>query len=164
MKLVYFFPVLLLFLNCSTFSPDKTEKQVGENIEELLAAKDTVTILKTQVSLETYLWRDFMPSSPPEGRPMRAVVTLHPVNSETIPAEVDLVKLWVISKNSVWSTSLEKVGESDYSTPQSKIEKMASGGPKWGPGITVTVLVQIKDPNGDYRLIKAEDQLIHRTD
>jgi hypothetical protein len=95
---------------------------------------------------------------------MRAVVTLNPIDSEVIPAEVDLVKLWVISKNSVWSTSLEKVGDTDFSKPQIKIEKMASGGPEWGPGITVTVLVQIKDPNGDYHLIKAENQMIHRTD
>ena len=105
-----------------------------------------------------------MPISPPDGKPLRAVVKLKPVNTEKIPAEVDLVKLWVISENTVWSTGLEIVGEPDLSRPQPNIEKMASGGPKWGPGITVTVLVQIKDPEGDYCLIKAEDQLIHRTD
>ena len=68
MKQAYLFPLLLLYLNCSTFSSAGTEKQVGENIEELLAAQDTVIILKTKVSLETYLWRDFMPTSPPDGR------------------------------------------------------------------------------------------------
>jgi len=45
-----------------------------------------------------------------------------------------------------------------------KIEKTASDGPKWGPGITVTVLAQIKDPQGNYHLIKADNQMIHRTE
>lgn len=164
MKLLYLFFVCVLLLNSISLSLAGSRKPADKNIKELLAAADTVTISQTVVVLETYLWRDFMPVSPPDGKPLRAVVNLVPVNTDIIPAEVDLVKLWVISENTVWSTGLQIVGEPDLSRPQPKIEKMASGGPKWGPGITVTVLVQIEDPEGDYYLIKAEDQMIHRTD
>jgi hypothetical protein len=152
---VMMFP-LLLTAGC--------RKPADKNIKELLAAKDTVSIGQTQLKLESYLWRDFMPTSPPDGKPMRAAVTLVPVNAEKIPAEVDLVKLWVISDQTVWSTELQQVGSPDTTKSQPKIEKTASDGPKWGPGITVTVLAQIKDPQGNYHLIKADNQMIHRTE
>jgi hypothetical protein len=163
-RTIIFLLVTATYLLVPTDILTGTRKPEDKTIKELLGAADTISIGATKVVLETYLWRDFMPISPPDGKPMRAVVTLVPLNAETIPAEVDMVKMWVISNQTVWSSGLEIVGEPDLSVPQPKIEKKASGGPKWGPGITVTVLVQIRDPNGDYHLIKADDQMIHRTD
>ena len=44
------------------------------------------------------------------------------------------------------------------------LEKIARDGPKWGPGIQVDVVVRLLDKEELFYLLKAENQLIQRTD
>ncbi len=143
-----------------SFSRDSKEQLKNQ----LLTAPDTVTINKTKLILETYLWRDFMPISPPDGKPLRAVIKILPVNSETLPKNIIADKLWIIHKKEIWEESLPVKKSESSDEPLSKLEKVASGGPKWEPGDSVTVVVQLKDGSGKAYLLKADNQMIHRTD
>jgi hypothetical protein len=135
------------------YTPDQLEK-----------APDTLTIRNLELTLDTYLWRDFMPQSPPDGKPLRASITVISANQEFLPADIDADKLWIINGQEVWSTSLQSVRENLPSEKITRIEKMARGGPKWEPGTWVTVVIQIMDQQGNSHLLKVKDQLIHRTD
>jgi hypothetical protein len=160
--------IILLFLFMSLagyhllFSFGKAPGKVS--LKTLLAAPDTVTVDGQQLVLETYLWRDFMPISPPEGKPLRATVTILPVNQPEIQSPFEATEIWVIYDKKIWSSPLEAVGNPPSSPPYPKIEKMASGGPKWGPGVLATVVVRIKNQSGKTFLLKAENQPIVRTD
>lgn len=105
-----------------------------------------------------------MPQSPPDGKSLRAAITVVPVNQEFLPAGIDAEKLWIINGQEIWSASLKSVRENMPTENFTKLEKIAGEGPKWGPGISVTVVIQIIDQQGNSYLLKAKDQLIHRTD
>lgn len=108
--------------------------------------------------LETYLWRDFMPGSPSGGTPLIAVVKVIPNDTLPFPSNVDTDHIWVINGEEIWSSEL-----SEENTPQENhLEKIARNGPKWETGITVDVVIQVVT-NTDTYLLKAANQLIHRT-
>ena len=127
------------------------------------SAQDTIRIAGVQLILETYLWRDFMPVSPKDGKPLRAVVNLIPVNQPNLPPEVVMDKIWIIKDKETWSDSLSYVGQKMPTANLPKLEMMAQGGPKWEPGTLVKVVVRVKDQQGKIYLLQAKDQEIHRT-
>lgn len=105
-----------------------------------------------------------MPQSPPDGKPLRAAINVIPLGNVFIPDGVEADKFWILKENEVWSGPLKSVREDLPAQNRVKLEKMAQGGPKWGPGIAVTVVVQIIDQDGKLYLLKVSDQQIHRTD
>ena len=131
---------------------------------QLKSAKDTLLLQDTKIVLDSYLWRDFMPQSPPDGKPLRGAINLIPLGKQYLPDGIDADKFWILNGDEVWSGSLENIRPDLPHQNRIKLEKMAQGGPKWGPGISVTVVVQIIDPHGNRYLLKASDQVIHRTD
>jgi len=148
---------LALFISNCVLNP----KDSSTSIDELLSAPEKVEIDGQHYTIETYLWRDFMPVSPPDGKPLIALIRVTEIDSQTIPETLDATKLWVINGDDLWET-----GFSDEQRPYTEpfqLEKVARDGPKWGPGIYVTVVVKIEYGNSTY-LIKASDQLIERTD
>ena len=130
---------------------------------DLSMARDTIRIAGVDLVLETYLWRDFMPVSPKDGKQLRAVVNLIPVNQPNLPPEVVMDKIWIIKDKETWSDSLSYVGQKMPTANLPKLEMMAQGGPKWEPGTLVKVIVRVKDQQGKIYLLQAKDQEIHRT-
>ncbi len=59
-----------LFIQCS--DSDSVSVPPDIPIETLLAAPDTLNIEDQSIVLTTYLWRDFQPLSPPNGKPLIA--------------------------------------------------------------------------------------------
>ena len=122
----------------------------------------TAVIGGLTLSLEPYLWRDFQPSSPPNGKPLVAVVRLHSVDGTAIPASVRVAGLWIVNGGEVWTASpreqqLRTLGASMF-------EVVARDGPKWGPAIDVDVVVGVRDGAGALSLLRAPAQRINRTD
>ena len=116
-------------------------------------------------SLETYLWRDFMPGTDvgSNGRPLIAVAKVA-VNDDTaaFPAAVTVDRMWVIDGERVW----EAVPREEQPRGGSRVdvvEVVARDGPRWGPGITVDVVVRLRGPGGATVLLRAPAQPIHRT-
>ena len=128
----------------------------------LLAGPETVSIGGQEYALETFMWRDFAPITPPGGQPLIAIIWVTEVDSLSIPQGLDATILFVINDDEVWETPFSDEDPSPL-TPEYKLEKVARDGPKWGPDILVAVVVQIVIDGSTY-LLKASDQYIGRTD
>ncbi len=155
--IIIFAGLLFAQVNASSKKPPKPPKM------DLSTARDTIRIAGVDLILETYLWRDFMPVSPKDGKPLRAVVNLIPVNKPSLPQDVMMDKIWIVNDQETWSDSLSYVGQKVTGAKLSKLEMMVQGGPKWEPGTLVKVIVQVKDDQGKIFLLQAKDQPIHRT-
>jgi hypothetical protein len=115
-----------------------------------------------EYTLETYLWRDFMPVSPPDGKPLIAIANIKSPGRTNIQSEINATQMWVIKDKEVWETEFTN---EQPSTAGNVLEKVGRGGPKWGPGISVDVVVKVIDlKSGKDYLLKASNQSIHRTD
>lgn len=124
-------------------------------------AYDTLNIESGSYLLGAYLWRDFQPISPPNGKPMYSINRLINIDSTEIPNNIDMIKQYVINKDSIWIADYYYEREA----PVYIIEKVSVGGPKWGPKIYVDIISQIHDSlsNKDYYL-KIKNVYVGRTD
>ncbi len=137
-------------------------------LQELLSAPEQVEIYGRKFTLETFLWRDFMPVSPPNGKPLIALIWVTAADLSPFPPSVDANRLWVINVQDVWDPIWE-TKFSDEERPkdpnhQHQLEKIGREGPKWGPGVYVDVVVRIVDYKGVKYLLRASKQYIGRTD
>ena len=125
-------------------------------------ALSIITVDSHEYFLESYLWRDFMPISPPNGKPLASVNWLISRDSISIPDNIEMIKQYVINNDSVWIANYE---DGLNTGPDYKIKKISRNGPKWGPGINVDIISKImdKNTNQDFYLIQ-KDVLIGRTD
>lgn len=130
-------------------------------IFDLLSAPERVEINGRQFVLETYLWRDFMPISPPDGKPLIALTWVTAIDSAPFPSSLNATRLWVVNGEQVWEAKFSD--EPRPPTPPHQLEKIARNGPKWGPGLQVEVVVKLVYNNKDY-LLRASKQPIWRTD
>lgn len=135
-----------------------TEPRLTTVRGELVTAPTTVTLAGQSVSIEPYLWRDFMPTSPPDGKPLIAAVRIRAAGA-ALSSTVTADSIWVISESSAWaSRAMQEIARSEV------LEVIARNGPKWGPGARVDVVVRLRDQTGRVVYVRAADQLIARTD
>ncbi len=111
-------------------------------------AVDTLTIGVHSYTLDAYLWRDFMPVSPPNGKRMIAINWLIEADSVEIPGNITLVKQYMIYEDSVWIADYTDEPPAP-SLPAYKLEKVSRNGPKWGPEVTVDVIARVHDSQTD---------------
>ena len=147
--------VLPLIPACSDdMSAPETSEVPTMTLAQLAGAPQALALSDREYRLDTYLWRDFMPIAPPEGDPLRATVTLVVVDGLPVPPDTKLLYLWVVNGDSVWATKLtSRVGGSGG---------FAGDGPMWDPNISVDAIVGVRI-DGELRLVRAADQLIHAT-
>jgi hypothetical protein len=120
-----------------------------ESIVHILEnASETLTIGSNSFALEAFLWRDFMPILELEdainGRGMISINWLIEQNSKDIPANITMVKQYVIYDGQVWEAEYENESPAP-SLPAYKLERISRNGPKWGPNIFVDVIVEVSD-------------------
>ncbi|MGH2492566.1 MAG: hypothetical protein ACRDF9_13795, partial [Candidatus Limnocylindria bacterium] len=109
-----------------------------------------------------YLWRDFMPISPPGGRPLAASIRVVAVDGGTFPRDITVDRVGVHGP-SVWEIVSPEVRRSpEAGTPPSQIEVFANEGPKWEPGIEVDVVIRLVSGGAAY-FLRASGVEIHRT-
>jgi len=135
------------------------------SIDTLLSAPEQVEIDGHRYVLETYLWRDFMPNCPPDGRPLIALIKISTADSSEFPSSIDTDRSWVIKDEKVWETKFSKEKVPPEFPGDHKLKKIARNGPKWSPEIQVDVVVRIIDTqNNKTYLLRALKQMIYRTD
>ena len=102
---------------------------------------------------------DFQPISPPDGKPLIAVLRVKAADGAALAATFHVDGAWVINGAEVWTASVgdEKLASAYY-------EVVARDGPKWGPNVSVDVVVRIREPSGSSKLLRAAAQVIQRTD
>ena len=150
--------VLLLFAgSCSA-----TRMTASMPTGDLQSAPVSVVVGGQSLVLVPSLWRDFMPISPPDGKPLVAVLRVQAPDGAALAATFHVDGAWVINGAEVWTAS---VGEEKLASPRSVYyEVVARDGPKWGPNVRVDVVVRIREPSGSSQLLRAAAQLIQRTD
>jgi hypothetical protein len=129
--------------------------------EVLLSAPEESEVQGQKYVLETSLWRDFMPICPPDGDPMIALIHVCTKDSSDLPAELNITRVWVVNGKEVWETKFSGQAPRPNSFT---LERIARGGPKWGPDLKVNVVVGlVYKPEDRIYLLKASDQLIFST-
>ena len=110
------------------------------------------------LTLETYLWRDFMPIAPPGGRPLAAAFRVRSADGSPLPPGTSIVSASVFYQGQTWLTSPTP----ETSNDPAMVIGRSSGGPLWGPGVTVNVSVLVRI-NGQRVTLSAKNQMIHQT-
>ena len=127
-----------------------------------LNQRETVTIDGLHFNFEVFLWRDFMPVSPPNGTNLFAAVTVISSNAQLFPIQIiKTFRMRVTYQTEIWNTILEI---RDVGHPEPNMVKLrAAGGPKWGPNVYVTVIVELVDQQSKSYKMTLTDQLIEAT-
>ena len=133
-------------------------------IGQLLTSPDTIVVMGGKLFLTTYLWRDFQPISPPDGKPLIALAWVAPTDSRQLPHSLGMDAIWIINGQEAWRSDFTNEPVSPDPLHPNSIGRIARNGPKWGPGISVTVVVRVTDGYGNVYLLRASNQMIHRTD
>lgn|SRR5690554_633220 len=149
--------ILALFSSCS-FAQENGPNDLPLNT--LQAAPDTLRVGEVTLVLETEMWRDFMPIAPPDGHPLVAIFRIYSPETTALPEDLIVEAGWVIHEDDVWETHF---ADGVMESPPGQLVRIAHGGPKWGPGILVDAVVQVRH-NNQTSLLRASDQNIMRTD
>ena len=158
--------IFIIIIVLSLFGCDKNGTEIDD--EQILQIRseaiDTLIIGANSFVLEAYLWRDFMPVSPKNGRPMVSINWLISTDSVDIPDNIKMVKQYVFYDELIWEVNY--VNEvSAPSLPKYKMERISRNGPKWGPKIYVDVISQIYDSNTNKNYyIERKEVYVERTD
>lgn len=159
----YIFPVLLfsLFILVCDRNIQNPSTDVPPDILKL--SVDTLQLGQQTFILRTELWRDFMPISPPDGRPLTAYIEIETVDSSAITLDMDSDRIYIVNGEDVWASSYAEELPDDYPARQPfRIVKIARDGPKWGPNIYVDVIVRIVAEGSTY-FLRAKNQHIGMT-
>lgn len=125
---------------------------------DLATAPTRVTLAGASLHLDASLWRDFMPVAPPDGRPLNAVLRVRTEDGSSVPATVRADMAWVLNGRDVWQTVPRE--EQPRSTTSPAYELVAREGPKWGPGVSVDVVVRMRESGGRDVLLRASSRPI----
>jgi hypothetical protein len=150
------------FVLCAACGSDPTGPSIQKPRSELREAPLSARLAGQTLSIETYLWRDYMPSSPPDGKPLIAVVRVRAAGGAPLDARLAADTIWVINGDQAWAAPA--VRDAARNTQPEFLEVTARNGPKWGPGVAVDVVVRLRDGVGGVAYVRAADQLIGRTE
>jgi hypothetical protein len=131
------FTFILISISLITSCEDPVSSPPEFSLQTLLSSPDTVEIGNQRIFLSTYLWRDFMPVSPPNGKPLIASVNIESVDSSDISDLLEPKAIYIINGNQVWNSYF--TDESFAYDPPYRITRIARDGPKWGPELWLTL-------------------------
>lgn len=131
------------------------------SLSDLAAVPTCVSVEGVSLAIEAYLWRDFQPISPPNGQPLIALVRVRPLGSVALPADLSAERIAIIHEQMAWVARPVKERPANVDVP---FEVVARNGPKWGPGVSVEVILQLSDAEGGTCLLRVSNQLIERED
>lgn len=158
---IYIFPILVCCLIGCKDNGVSVSEPPDIPISELLAADDTITVEGRQLFLSTYMWRDFQPISPPDGKPLIAIVYVTATDTARLPISISTDAIWVVFNNQVWKSWF--TNQQIMTNGLNQIAKLARDGPKWGPEVYVDVIVRVKHGQGN-QFLRASNQWIGRTE
>jgi hypothetical protein len=102
-----------------------------------------------------------MPIFPPDGKPLVAVLQIRTDDASPVPSSVNADMVWVMHGDALWSATPREDRTRAETSPV--YEVIARDGPKWGPDISVEVVVRLRDPSGRSYLLRAPMQTIAKT-
>lgn len=117
-------------------------------VRTLKGSPQNLLIEGKTLTLQSELWRDFMPSVGKEERSLRAAVSISAGNDDALPANLSFNRLMVLKGDSIW---VQTIGNSERSD-NIRLKANTRGGPEWQPETTVDVVVEIKHNDKSYKL------------
>ncbi len=133
-------PGLTFFFICQC-SGDTGSHHGKQSMDDSAAnITDRVEIGGRKFVLEAYAWRDFMPITPPEGKPMMVTVRLVAADSLAFPMGIRLDSLRLVSQKSVWET---KLSPRDDVIRGNTFEQTVRNAPQWEVGDSLTASVRL---------------------
>lgn len=156
--------IFLAILSCAGCEDFGIELPPAVPIAQLFQAPDTISVDGKQLYPTTALGRDFFPISPPDGRPLVAVITLTTADSSQFPASASADALWIVYNNQIWKSYFTSEPIGDRLQRPYQYARIAREGPKWGPFVFVDVVVRVYDSHGNAQLLHAPHQWIGRSD
>ncbi len=139
-------------------SYDSAEK--ARQLQQLQAAQPTVMIEGQHLTLDAYLWCNFMPMTQPAGHPVAGSLTRRNEGLEPFPPGVTAEQAWIINGEELWTTAELEVRQTGAQSPHLLIE--FRDGPEWETGIKVDVVVQLRDTKQQPFLIKVDAREIKK--
>lgn len=116
--------------------------------DELKSSPTTLNIDGSQFTLDAVAWRDFMPPTEPNGKPMSSKVQLNLISGPDILSNIHFVRQYVIYGNEIWAADIYFIGvNSNF------VEGTSSGGPKWGPDVNVDIVLEFTYNNNTYKIL-----------
>lgn len=161
MSRTWMFVALVALLGASSCDRAPTAPAPVPTPLAVLTAPATLTAGTVTLRLEASAWRDFMPMSPSGGSRLNLVVRLRTSSGEPLPDGIAVSTAWVVQESMAWV--VEPVPTGAPWGPD-VVELKAIGGPRWGPGVPVDVVVRVTGLDGGAKLIATRQVLIERTD
>ena len=128
--------------------------------DQLRSAPTTIVVEAQTLTLRATLWRDFMPISPPDGKPLAAALRVQPSSGTNVPPSLRATAVYVVLGDDMWTA--EPLEERSRTETAPAYEFVARGGPKWGPDVNVDVIVRLTDGSRSW-LLRAPEQRISAT-
>jgi hypothetical protein len=157
-----FVRALLIVLLTAVASCRAADAVIPLPVGDLQAAPASITVGGQTLVLVPYLWRDFQPISPPDGKPLIAVLRIQDANRSPLATSIHADVAWIVNGGDVWAVRPRE--EQGATTSSLFYEAVARDGPKWGPGVAVDVVVRLREPSGATHLLRASGLQILRTD
>lgn len=156
--------VLLLIGGCSDLGEPFIAPPPDLQADQLLAVPETTMVQGRQFTLQTSIWRSFMPISPPNGTPLAGVVFISALDTLPIANTLSSDAVWIVYQHQVWKGwfSIQPYPPSELKKNQ--LAMIFNDGPKWGPNVYVEVIARVLDSGGNMHLVRASNQWIGRTD
>lgn len=82
--------------------------------------------------------------------------------STPLTPAIAIDSVWVVNGSLIWAQQVTKAGPPN--ARPGGYEESVGGGPKWGPGIPVDVVVRVRLASGAPHLLRASGITIQRTD
>ena len=119
--------------------PRESRAETEESDEEAPASA-TQDVQGIPVTFSAYLYRDFQPICPPDGKALIAVVSLVAPEGKTIPDGLQVTSIDVVHGDDRWSP--EKLELDRHTARQWGI--VVRNGPKWRPGSEADLIVHVR--------------------
>lgn len=129
-----------------------------DDLEELRNAPLEARLDGRTYTLDADLWRDFMPPTPTNGRPLAVVLRVIAEDGEEVPADLEILQAWVLHEDQAWSGILDV---EDVEPGDDFLEATMQNGPKWGPDVLVDVVARIRVDSVS-ALLRVADQNVER--
>ncbi|HTW91300.1 MAG TPA: hypothetical protein VMH22_06280 [bacterium] len=138
----------------------------------MAAAPESAKVDGRAYTMTAYVWRDFQPIAPPDGRPLAVVVKVTTVDGKPILNDLSLDRVWVVNARQQWSAAPVALTNKRSQVPTpfpgelvppTRLDATVHDGPKWGPSIKVDVVARLKLGKQTW-LVRTKGVEVKRTD
>lgn len=125
-------------------------------------APDQLGAGAARMHLSADAWRDFMPGpgAPVGGSGLLVAARLASADSSALVEGLRISSVWAVYGGQAWSSAAV---ENRRDVPW-QITGVVRGGPRWGPGVSVTLVAGVRVGDGPESFVRADAVPIARTD